>query len=150
MNIFIRPMIIEDIKIINQWNIDKFTINAKIKNGILKSQDGSSPYTAIFNNSIFGYTEFYYDKDEYINLSIVINPFYQKKKLGKFFLAAIEKYIIKNKLSSKDRIIVWVEGTNKRAVSLYENFGFKAVNDFMKSLDSFPMYYKLRRPYELS
>jgi ribosomal protein S18 acetylase RimI-like enzyme len=149
MKLLIKALQYRDIEIINKWNIKNFKIDVHFKNNKFMGADGSFPYCAFFNDSIFGYTEFYYDMQNYINISIAINPIYQNKKLGKYFLKNIINYIKENKLTTMEEIRIWVEVDNTRALNLYKNFGFLPMKDFIYSLDAIPLYYNLRRSNEL-
>lgn len=150
MKLLIKALEYKDIEVINNWNIDNFKIDAIFADGRLRGADDSLPYCAFLEDRIFGYTEFYYDSEGFINISLAINPIYQNKKLGKYFLKNIIDYINEKELSSKDEIRIWVEAHNKRALVLYRNFGFLPIQDFIDSLNIIPMYYKLRRANELS
>lgn len=150
MKLLIKTLEYKDIEVINEWNIENFEIEAVFENSKLSGADGSLPYCAFLDDIIFGYTEFYYDSEDFINISLAINPMYQNKKLGKYFLNNIIDYINEKELSSKDEIRIWVEADNKRALTLYKNFGFLPMEDFIDSLNIIPMYYKLRRTNELS
>ena len=150
MKILIKALEYTDIKVINNWNIKNFKIDAIFTNNRLSGADGSLPYCAFFEDKTFGYTEFYYDSEGFINISLAISPNYQNKKLGKYFLKNIIDYINENGLTTKDEIRIWVEVDNKRALALYKNFGFLPLPNFIDSLNIIPMYYKLRRTNELS
>lgn len=113
----------DDIDFIKELE-DKF-FNIFTKNNI--SYDFlNNPYTKYLvytiNNKIVGFINYYdiYDRIEIVNFNVL--EFFQNKHIGSNLL---EKLIEISKLEKKKNITLEVRMDNKKAIYLYEKYGFK-------------------------
>lgn len=88
----------------------------------------NNPYTNyllfLIDNKIVGFINYYliYDRMEIINFNVL--EFFQNKHIGSKLLEELIKVAIQNKLFN---ITLEVRSDNKKAIYLYQKYGFKQV-----------------------
>jgi [ribosomal protein S18]-alanine N-acetyltransferase len=81
-------------------------------------------YVAKIDNKTIGYIDFWHTADEVELINIAVHPDFRKEKVGTRLMDFLVRFVAKQKVS---KINLEVRKSNRAAIHLYKQFGFKQV-----------------------
>lgn len=87
--------------------------------------EGEKGKIIFYHRILLAFSEYYYDKERNIYISLYINPKYRNMKLSKAILDEIIKDIYTSETYKKEKIYLWVKKENEIAIKSYKRGGFE-------------------------
>jgi len=129
------PISLEDVLEIENWTYDGYMKNIYMKpyhmnlelHKELKGPDFCDGFSVYLDKNLFGLFEYYQRKD-YVEIGMAINPKYAGKGFSKDFIEAGILFLKENLNYHYDFVYLSVEKGNEQAYHAYLKSGFKVFN----------------------